>query len=63
LLPSRLPPVIVRASADESLLKQIRRYRVQVHFILLRLRFHIVEGLRYTQEAYRWRQHMNRPVR
>jgi hypothetical protein len=63
LLPSRLPPVIVRASADETLLKRIRRYRVQVHFILLRLRFHIVEGLRYTRESYRWRQHMNRLIR
>ena len=63
LLPSRLPPVIVRASADETLLKRIRRYRVQVDFILLRLRFHIVEGLRYTRESYRWRQHMNRLIR
>ena len=63
LLPSRLPPPIVRASADESLLIRIRRYRVQIHFILVRLRFHIVEGLRYTRESYRWRQHMNRLMR
>jgi hypothetical protein len=24
------------------------------------LRFHIVEGLRYAQEARRWQQHKNR---
>jgi Uncharacterised nucleotidyltransferase len=63
LLPSRLPPPIVRASADESLLVRIRRYRMQIEFILVRLRFHIVEGLRYTRESYRWRQHMNRLTR
>jgi hypothetical protein len=63
LLPSRLPPPIVRASADEGLLIRIRRYRMQIHLILVRLRFHIVEGLRYTWESYRWRQHMNRLMR
>jgi hypothetical protein len=60
LLPRRLPPVIVRASADETLLIRVHRYRMQLQFILLRLRFHIVEGLRYTWESYRWRKHMNR---
>ena len=60
LLPRRLPPLIVRASSDETFLIRIHRYRTQLHFILLRLRFHIVEGLRYTWESYRWRKHMNR---
>jgi hypothetical protein len=60
LLPSRLPPAVIRASADETLPVRIRRYRMQLDFILSRLRFHIVEGLRYTLESYRWRQYMNR---
>jgi hypothetical protein len=59
LLPSRLPPPVVRASADETLLVRMSRYRLQVHFVLLRLRFHVVEGLRYMRESYRWRQHMS----
>lgn len=62
LLPSRLPPAIIRASADETLPVRISRYRMQIHFILSRLRFHIVEGLRYTWESYRWRRHMNRAL-
>jgi len=60
LLPSRLPPAVVRAAAGETLLLRLRRYRVQVSFILFRLRFHIVEGLRYLWESYRWRRYMNR---
>jgi Uncharacterised nucleotidyltransferase len=63
LLPSRLPPPVVRAFADETLLVRIARYRLQLHFIFVRLRFHIVEGLRYMWESYRWRQHMNRVIR
>lgn len=60
LLPSHLPPAVIRASADETLRVRIRRYRMQLHFIISRLRFHIVEGLRYTWESYHWRRHMNR---
>jgi hypothetical protein len=62
LFPSRLPPAIVRACANETLMRKIRRYRMQLQFILLRLRFHVVEGIRYTWESYRWRQHMNRLI-
>jgi Uncharacterised nucleotidyltransferase len=63
LLPRRLPPLLIRATADESLKVRIRRYRTQLHFLLLRLRFHVVEGLRYTWESYRWRRHMDRQIR
>lgn len=60
LLPLRLPPAVIKASADETLLVRIRRYCMQLHVIISRLRFHIAEGLRYTWESYRWRHHMNR---
>lgn len=39
---------------------RLARYRLQLHFILLRLRFHIVEGLRYALESRRWRREMGR---
>jgi hypothetical protein len=56
LLPRRLPPEVVRAANGESLSVRVRRYRVQLKYVLLRLRFHVVEGLRYGWEAYRWRR-------
>jgi hypothetical protein len=60
LLPLRLPPSVVKPAAHESLSLRVRRYRLQLHQILSRLRFHIVEGLRYAWEARRWQQHKNR---
>jgi hypothetical protein len=59
LLPGKLPRAVIRAAARETLLVRIRRYRLQLSFALGRLRFHIVEGLRYAWESYRWRQYMN----
>jgi hypothetical protein len=58
LFPSRLPPSLIRASGEETLTIRLRRYRMQLQFIFSRLRFHIVEGLRYAWEFYRWRQYM-----
>jgi len=60
LLPCRLPPIIVDATPGEVLSTRILRCRRQLHFILFRLRFHIVEGLRYLYESARWRQHIGR---
>jgi hypothetical protein len=59
LLPLSLPPLIVHANANEKLLMRLRRYRIQLRFILFRLRFHTVEGLRYLRESLRWQQYMN----
>jgi hypothetical protein len=33
---------------------------MQIELVLLRLRFHLVEGLRYAWESYRWKQQRNR---
>ncbi len=63
LLPSRLPPAVIRASAGETLWTRIVRYRVQVRFLLSRFRFHIVEGTRYATELYRWRRHLDQLAR
>jgi Uncharacterised nucleotidyltransferase len=56
LLPTRLPPPVIRAHPNESKTVKLRRYHMQISFVLLRLRFHIVEGLRYAWESYRWQR-------
>jgi Uncharacterised nucleotidyltransferase len=58
LLPVRLPPPVIRAFPNETLAVRLGRYRMQVYFILIRFRFHVVEGLRYAWESRRWRRHM-----
>jgi len=63
LLPCRLPLAIVYATPGEPLSARILRYRRQLHFILFRLRFHTVEGLRYLYELARWRRHIDRLTR
>jgi hypothetical protein len=59
LLPLRPPPLIVHANVNEELPIRLRRYRAQFRFILFRLHFHIVEGIRYLRESLRWQQYMN----
>ncbi len=63
LLPSRLPPPIIRAFPNETISIRLRRYRMQLNFILQRLRFHFVEGLRYAWELHQWRRNLNRLAR
>ena len=60
LLPSRLPPPVVRAFPNEAMAVRISRYRMQLELVFLRLRFHFVEGLRYAWESYRWKRQRNR---
>ncbi len=63
LIPSRLPPPVIRASANETLLVRLRRYRMQLHLIASRLRFHLAEGLRFAWELHRWRRILNHGTR
>ena len=63
LLPRRLPPQVVLPSEGESLWMRARRYRMQVNYVLVRLRFHIVEGLRYSWAAYCWGRQTERLTR
>ena len=60
LLPWRLPPLVIRASPNEPLSIKISRYRLQLRVIFSRLRFHVVEGLRYAKASREWRRHVNR---
>lgn len=59
LIPSRLPPPVIRASPNELLSSQLRRYRMQINLFAGRLRFHLVEGIRFVWELNRWRRHLN----
>jgi hypothetical protein len=59
LLPLNLPPLIAHAKANETPLIRLWRYRIQVRFVLFRLRFHVVEGIRYLCESLRWQQQVN----
>jgi hypothetical protein len=61
LLPTRLPPLIVRGMTGEKLSTRVLRYRLQVRYIVARLRFHILEGLRYLWESYKWRRRTRCP--
>lgn len=63
LLPSRLPPAIIRAAPDESLHMRLRRYRMQFSFIVHRLVFHTVDGFRYLWELRQWNRQLNRFTR
>lgn len=56
LLPLRRVPPILHAGASDGPLQSIRREFYQTCFILFRLRFHVIEGLRYMIEAARWRR-------
>jgi hypothetical protein len=59
LLPRSLPPFITHSAVDETFRTRLRRYRRQGHFIIFRLRFHVVEGLHYLVESARWRNLRN----
>ncbi len=56
LLPLRLPPAITIAAEGEPPAARLRRAHAQLRFVLYRLRFHVVEGLRYLWAAARWRR-------
>jgi Uncharacterised nucleotidyltransferase len=59
LVPRRLPPFIVHAVAGETLAARTNRYYRQFGFLIFRLRFHILEGIRYFCESIFWRQSRN----
>jgi hypothetical protein len=63
LMPLRLPPPVTRITANDTFWIRVRRHRLQLKFILMRLRFHAVEGLRYLWESLRWRRNMSQFAR
>ena len=63
LIPSSLPPPIIRAFPGERLSVRLGRYRMQLALILDRLRFHLVQGIRFAWESGRWRRQLSRVAR
>lgn len=60
LVPLSCPPQAILARSDDPLPVRLGRYRMQLNFIGTRLRFHIVEGLRFGWELRRWRRQIRR---
>jgi hypothetical protein len=58
LVPMSLPPPIIRALPNEDLAIRLGRYRMQLNFVLGRLRFHLVEGLRFARESRKWQRRL-----
>jgi len=56
LLPTRLPPQIIRPLPNESASTRITRNWMQVKFIAHRLRFHLIAGFDYWWESRPWRR-------
>ncbi|HEV2578124.1 MAG TPA: nucleotidyltransferase family protein [Acidobacteriaceae bacterium] len=53
-VPFRLPPAVIQAIPGEALSTRVARYLVQIRFVASRVRFHVVEGLRFIVESRRW---------
>jgi len=56
LVPLGLPPMITQGYAGETIFSRMKRYRIQSEFVMYRLRFHCVEGVRYFVESFRFRR-------
>ncbi len=56
LIPRGLPPMITQGFAGERAGSRIRRYWIQLGFLVDRLFFHCVEGGRYLFESVRFRR-------
>ncbi len=58
LLPLRRVPRIVHVDPSGGPTRRLRAELLQLRYILFRLRFHVVEGLRYVREAARWKRQL-----
>ena len=63
LIPSGLPPPVIRALPNETFSTRLARYRMQLGFVIGRLHFHLVEGARFLWESRRWRRQLNQVAR
>ncbi len=56
LVPTKTPRMITQGHRGETMRSRLRRYRTQLAYLVFRLRFHCVEGLRYMVESPRFRR-------
>jgi hypothetical protein len=59
LVPRRLPRQVSKAADKETLPVRIQRHRRHCLYVLFRLRFSVVEGVRFLRESILWRQCRN----
>jgi len=60
LVPRSLPTLMSYNPGGESLADRLGRHRIQLQVLYYRLRFHVLEDVRYLLHAARWRNHMAR---
>jgi hypothetical protein len=58
IFPIHLPPRVTRGESGESIFSRLSRYRAQAKFALIRLWFHLAEGLRFAIESLRWQRRL-----
>ncbi|HEY6490655.1 MAG: nucleotidyltransferase family protein [Terracidiphilus sp.] len=58
VFPAHLPPPITRGVEGEGLGARLARYKTEAYYVLMRLWFHIIEGLKYAIELSRWQRRM-----
>jgi hypothetical protein len=61
LVPRRLPRSIGHPVIGESPLARLERHRRQLLYMCVKLRFSILEGIRFLHESILWRQYRNGP--
>ena len=59
VLPLHRAPRIVHVAPDASWWKRMRAELYQARFILFRIRFHVVEGVRFKLEDVRWKRFLS----
>jgi len=60
LVPFRIPAPVISRSSTDTLSVTVKRHRMQIQHLFFRARFHVLEGLRFPWESYRWRRYMNK---
>jgi hypothetical protein len=58
IFPAHLPPRITHGETGRGVFSRLMQYRAQASFVFLRMRFHVVEGLRYSFESMRWQRRL-----
>src|SRR5260370_18024137 len=56
IFPVHLPPSITRGESGERTLARLNRYRVQVMYVLQRIRFHFAEDCPFAVESLQWQR-------
>ena len=58
IFPIHMPQRVTRGGENEAFASRLLRYSAQARFIVIRLRFHAAEGLRFGFESIRWHRRL-----